>query len=235
MIHCRFADESARRSPAYLLARARCKEFCPPASSDAITNSGLHSADSDLELVRRMGASEEQALGILYDRRAPLVHSLVIHLLEDTGEAEDVVEETFWQAWRQAARYDPSRGSVSTWLVTIARSRALDRARSQRRIKEESLTRLREGDADKVTRVSADGSNPYEDAEAADRRGAVRKALFTLPEEQRETLQLAYFNGLSQAEIADRMGQPLGTVKTRTRLAMEKMRAQLPMLREDTT
>ncbi len=194
----------------------------------------MHSADSDFELVRRMGASEEHALGILYNRWAPLVYSLVIHLLEDSGEAEDVVEETFWQAWRQASRYDRSRGAVSTWLITIARSRALDRARGRRRMKEESLTQLRESDAASVTRASADASNPHEDAEAADRRGAVIRALGTLPEEQREALQLAYFSGLSQTEIAGKTGQPLGTVKTRTRLAMEKMRAQLTMLREET-
>lgn len=181
-----------------------------------------------------MSASEEQALGILYDRWALLVHSLVLHLLEDAGEAEDVVEETFWQAWRQASRYDPSRAAVSTWLVTIARSRALDRARGRRRIKEESLTQLRGNDAASVTRLSADASNPHENAEAADRRGAVMKALLTLPDEQREALQLAYFGGLSQSEIADKTGQPLGTVKTRTRLALEKMRVQLTMLREET-
>ncbi|MGI9077124.1 MAG: sigma-70 family RNA polymerase sigma factor [Gemmatimonadaceae bacterium] len=192
----------------------------------------MHSADTDLELVRRMGASEDQALGILYDRWATLVHSLVIRLLEDAGEAEEVVEETFWQAWRQAPRYDLSRGSVSTWLVTIARSRALDRARARKRRKEESLTHLHESDAATVTGVWADASNPHEDAEAADRRGAVIRALGTLPEEQREALHLAYFSGLSQTEIAVKTGQPLGTVKTRTRLAMEKMRAQLPMLRE---
>lgn len=181
-----------------------------------------------------MSATEEQALGILYDRWAPLVHSLVVHLLEDASEAEDVVEETFWQAWRQASRYDPSRGSVSTWLVTIARSRALDRARGRKRRKEESLTQLGQNDAASVTRAGADAANPHEHAEAADRRNAVIKALCTLPEEQREALQLAYFGGLSQSEIADKTGQPLGTVKTRTRLALEKMRVQLKMLREET-
>jgi len=181
-----------------------------------------------------MSASEEQALGILYDRWAPLVHSLVIHLLDDAGEAEDVVEETFWQAWRQASRYDQSRGSVSTWLVTIAKSRALDRARSRRRRKEDSLTQLGESDAARVTRVGVDSANPHEDAEASDRRSAVIKALCTLPEEQREALQLAYFGGLSQTEIADKTGQPLGTVKTRTRLAMEKLRKQLKTLHEET-
>ncbi|MBC7790977.1 MAG: sigma-70 family RNA polymerase sigma factor [Anaerolineae bacterium] len=180
-----------------------------------------------------MSASDEQALGVLYDRWAPLVHSLVLHLLEDAGEAEDVVEETFWQAWRQVSRYDPSRGAVSTWLVTIARSRALDRARSRRRMKEEPLTQLRESDAASVSRVSS-ASDPHQDAEAADRRAAVLKALCALPAEQREALQLAYFSGLSQTEIADRTGQPLGTVKTRTRLALEKMRVQLTMLREET-
>ena len=194
----------------------------------------LHSADSDRELVRQMSASEEQALGIFYDRWAPLVHSLVIHLLDDAGEAEDVVEETFWQAWRQASRYDQSRGSVSTWLVTIARSRALDRARSRRRRKEDSLTQLGESDAARVTRVGVDAANPHEDAEASDRRSAVIKALCTLPEEQREALQLAYFGGLSQTEIADKTGQPLGTVKTRTRLAMQKLRTQLKTLHEET-
>lgn len=181
-----------------------------------------------------MAASDEHALGTLYDRWSTLTHSLVMHILDDPAEAEEVVEETFWQAWRQASRYDPSRGAVSTWLVTIARSRALDRARGRRRIKEESLTNLREIDAASVTRTLAEASNPHEDAEASDRRAVVQKALRALPEEQRQTLHLAYFGGLSQSEIADRTGLPLGTVKTRTRLAMDKMRAQLMVLQEGT-
>jgi len=173
-----------------------------------------------------MAAGEEQALGALYDRWYPLVHGVVSRLVRQPDDVEDVVEETFWQAWRQASRFDPARGAVQTWLLTIARSRALDRVRSLRRRREEPL----EGDdGEAVVQQVAEG-DPGLDAEASERRSIVVPALDGLPAEQREALELGYFGGLSQSEIAERTGQPLGTVKTRMRLAMQKLRGQLQIL-----
>ena len=192
-------------------------------------------SDSDVALVARMAAGDEHALGVLYDRWATTVHTIAYYLLGQADDAEDAVEETFWQAWREAGRYDPSRGAVSSWLSTIARSRALDRQRARRRRAEEPLD---------VVVPSSDGSggvagsgtataNPQQQAEASERARAVASALEKLPPEQREVIELAYFGGLSQSEIAARTSLPLGTVKTRARLALEKLRAPLAQHREE--
>ena len=180
----------------------------------------------DESLVRRMAAGDDAALGALYDRWHAVVHGVVSRLLRQPDDVEDVVEETFWQAWRQASRFDRSRGAVQTWLSTIARSRALDRVRALRRRREESL----EGDDGQVVVQQAADGDPSLDAEASERRRIVVAALAELPAEQREALELGYFGGLSQTEIAERTGQPLGTVKTRMRLAMQKLRSQLQVL-----
>ena len=176
-----------------------------------------------------MAAGDEAALGALYDRSHDLLYSLILRVVGDAEDAEEVLEETFWQAWRQAARYEEGRGSVGGWLATIARSRALDRLRARRRVREERWEELPEPDADAG---AADVSDPLENAEAAETRTIVRAALLKLPAEQREALELAYFGGLSQSEISERTGQPLGTVKTRMRLAMQKLKEGLSVLRE---
>jgi RNA polymerase sigma-70 factor, ECF subfamily len=183
----------------------------------------------DRDAVTRMSAGDEAALAELYDRWSRTVYALIVHLVRDGDDAEDVLEETFWQAWRQASRYEASRGEVGTWLMTIARSRSFDRLRSRQRLREEPLTPLLTGVAG-----AADESysqDPSSHVEMAERRTLVVSALRTLPTEQRQVLELAYFGGLSQTEIADRTGQPLGTVKTRTRLAAQKLRDSLSALR----
>jgi RNA polymerase sigma-70 factor (ECF subfamily) len=190
------------------------------------------SSGDDDALLQRIAAGDEQALGTLYDRWSPLVFSLCVHVLGDDDEAEEAVEETFWQAWRQAARYDITRGAVSTWLTTIARSRALDRLRAKRRRQEDAMSDLSETKRAAVEETARRGDDPASGAEVSERRALVRQALLGLPLEQREVLELAYFRGLSQTEIAERTGQPLGTIKTRVRLAMEKLRDRLGILRE---
>lgn len=180
----------------------------------------------DEALVRRMADGDDQALGVLYDRWHSVVHGVVSRMLRQAEDVEDVVEETFWQAWRQASRFDRTRGAVQTWLLTIARSRALDRVRALRRRREEPL----EGDDGQVVVQQAAESDPGLDVEASERRRIVGAALTGLPAEQREALELGYYGGLSQTEIAERTGQPLGTVKTRMRLALQKLRSQLQLL-----
>ena len=180
----------------------------------------------DAALVRRMAAGDDQALGTLYDRWNAVVHGVVARVLRQPDDIEDIVEETFWQAWRQASRFEPARGAVQTWLLTIARSRALDRLRALRRRRESPL----EGDDGEVVVQQVAASDPGLDAEDAERRRIVTEALSQLPAEQREALELGYYGGLSQSEIAERTGQPLGTVKTRMRLALQKLRSQLQIL-----
>jgi RNA polymerase sigma-70 factor (ECF subfamily) len=193
--------------------------------------SATRGADADLKLVRRMQSGDETALGAFYDRWFPIVSYLITRMVKATGDVEDVIEETFWQAWRQADRYEPERGTVQTWLLTMARSRALDRLRSNRRLREESIDDTASSATSSASLESA--SDPSLDAEHAERKRIVLAALSELPSEQRQALELGYFSGLSQTEIAERTGQPLGTIKTRMRLAMQKLRERLSALREE--
>ncbi len=182
-------------------------------------------AGDDHALVRRMAAGDEAALGMLYDRWSGAVHSLALRLLADADEAEDVVEETFWQAWRQSGRYAAQRGTVVTWLAVIARSRALDRLRARGRMRIESAAGA-PGEAGAPDPDDA-RSDPSLHAERAELRDRVRTALGRLPAEQRRMLELAYFGGMTQSEIAAHTGDPLGTVKTRTRLGLQRLRSIL--------
>ena len=188
----------------------------------------LAPSDADRELVRRMAAGDESALGTLYDRYSPLLHSVARRIVGDPDDAEEVLEETFWQAWRQAGRYEETRGGLSTWLVMIARSRAVDRVRARRRVREERWDELPEPPAE-----GGDAVSPLDSAQMDEVRRMVGRAVATLPPEQRQTVELAYFRGLSQSEIAEATGQPLGTVKTRARLALQKLREALVLLREE--
>ena len=203
----------------------------PPYPSSNITDipSRAEKVAADDELLRRMAGGDEQALGIFYDRWNPLVHGVVLRILRQRDDVEDVVEETFWQAWRQASRYEGSRGSAQTWLLTIARSRALDRVRALKRQREEPL----DGESGSAAVVQASDSDASMGAESAERRTIVLAALSELPAEQREALELGYYSGLSQSEIATRTGEPLGTIKTRMRLAMQKLKVRLQVLREE--
>jgi RNA polymerase sigma-70 factor (ECF subfamily) len=180
----------------------------------------------DVALIRRMADADETALGALYDQWNRSLYSLVLHLLKDADEAEDVVEETFWQAWRKASTYEPSKGAVSTWLLTIGRRKALDRLRARKRHREDPVG----GERTFADLPSAE-PDPLQLVEGREIREKVRAALHALPEEQREVLEMGYFSGLSQSEIADATGQPLGTVKTRMRLAMQKLREPLSVHR----
>jgi RNA polymerase sigma-70 factor (ECF subfamily) len=178
-----------------------------------------------------MADGDESALAALYDRWVDRVHTVAFWILKDSDEAEDVVEETFWQAWRTAARYDGARSAASTWLVMIARSRALDRLRAERRRSDWTGSPATVGTLlDQVA-----GREPDSTAlpEAGARSAEVSAAIGALPLEQRQALELAFFGGLSHSEIADRTAQPLGTVKTRIRLAMEKLRQRLGFLRDE--
>jgi RNA polymerase sigma-70 factor (ECF subfamily) len=174
---------------------------------------------AEAELIHAVARGDEQALASLYDRYGPVLYGLLLRMLRDRGEAEDVLQELFLQVWQRAASFDATRGRVFTWLVTLTRSRAIDRLRSTR-----ARARAAHASAEGSQEPSADA---LVDAARAEEGEAVRGALLSIPEEQRRALLLAYFEGLTQTEIAARLGQPLGTVKTRMRSGMSKLRELL--------
>lgn len=178
-------------------------------------------ASDDLAIVRRMAGGDADALAELYDRYAGLLLALTRRILGPAGEAEEALQEAFLQAWHQAGRYEPGRSSVSTWLLLIARTRALDRLRSRGARERTALAAAAEP-------AAPDTSSRVDDHVLhRERRARVQHALADLPEEQRRVLELAFYEGLSQSEIATRTGAPLGTVKTRALLAMRKLREAL--------
>ena len=176
-----------------------------------------------LDLIRRIQAHDQQAFGLLYDRLAPLVHALIQRIVGDTTEAEEVLMETFWQVWHGAASYDPLRGTVEGWIITMARSRALDCLRRRRR-PGTPTTSAPETPQDALAWPDA---TPEAAVLQDERARAVTAALATLPEEQRLAIELAYYQGLSHREIAQRLAQPLGTIKTRLRLGLTRLRNAL--------
>jgi RNA polymerase sigma-70 factor, ECF subfamily len=175
----------------------------------------------DADAVTRVAAGDASALGELYDRHARPIYSLALRILQDASEAEDIVQEVFAQAWRQAARYDTSRGAVGAWLLNLARSRAIDRLRA-RRARPEAAADPAAGET-----VVSPGDGPDAEALKGEQIQAVRLALGELPLVQRVAIELAYYEGLTHAEIAARLEQPLGTIKTRIRLGMLKLRDAL--------
>jgi len=179
---------------------------------------------SDSDLIHAVARGDELALAACYDRYRLILFGLILRILHDREEAEDVLQEVFLQVWRRAGDFDEARGRAFTWLVTIARSRALDRLRSAG-----SRARLGE-EAAQVPRD--DVADAAQDALKSETSAVVRRALAELPDEQRTALFLAYFEGLTQTEIAARLGDPLGTVKTRMRSGMIKLREMLGRLRD---
>jgi RNA polymerase sigma-70 factor (ECF subfamily) len=162
---------------------------------------------------------DERALATLYDSYSRILFGLILRILNDREEAEDVLQEVFLQVWRRAADYDERRGRPFTWLVTLARSRAIDRLRA--------LGSRQRAVTESAREVSEEVSDAARDAFKSEQGEIVRRALAELPEEQRRALVLAYFEGLSQSEIAVRLGAPLGTVKTRMRSGLMKLRELL--------
>lgn len=162
-------------------------------------------------LIRRMVEGDAEALELFYNRYAGLANGLALRILRNPSDAEDVVQEVFVQVWRQASRFDPNRGSPEAWLSTLARTRALDRLRRR--------TSRREEPSDASPGVTATPPN----VEIL----AIRKALESLSPNQRKALELAYYEGLTQSEISKRLGEPLGTIKTRIRSALIRLREAL--------
>ena len=180
-----------------------------------------------LSLIRQVAEGDHSAFTAFYEATKKMVFGLVLRVVTDRGVAEEVLLDVYTQAWRQARTYDSRRGSPMAWLMTIARSRAIDRVRSGK------FEQQNKEPIENASEIRAQSLSPEETTVISERQKLVRFALDSLSPEQREVLELAYYSGLSHTEIAERLGHPLGTVKTRTRLAMIKLRDLLsPILSE---
>lgn len=183
-------------------------------------------AAGDLELVARAASGDERAIAALYDRYGGVLYAVAYRIAGVRADAEEVVLEAFAQAWRDAPRFEATRGSVAGWLTMIARSRALDLVRSRGR--RERMTASAAAEPAEAPPAMGDWrSDPAGALDHAERRARVREALAALSPPQRQAIELAYYEGLSQSEIAERLQEPLGTIKTRVRLGMQKLREAL--------
>jgi RNA polymerase sigma-70 factor, ECF subfamily len=170
---------------------------------------------SDLALVTAIRTGDQDAMAALYDRYSSIVYSVALRVLQDTGAAEDVLQDIFMQLWRNPGAFDASRGNMAAWLAVIARHRAIDGLR--RRRPENDIE-------DVVVSVEPDLASEAERERAMEK---VRRALQTMPGPQRSALEMAYFEGLSHSEIAEKTGEPLGTIKTRIRTGLLSLRKVL--------
>ena len=180
----------------------------------------------DDELMDRLPGRDLGAFQALYERYSDLVYSVSLRVVADPYVAEDVTQDVFLRVWRRPEQFDVTRGKFVTWLLSVTRNRSIDVRRSQgRRLRHEALPTSSE--EEDVLPSNDDRDDPALATVLSDERLAERKALEVLPAEQKLAIQLAYFGGLTQQEIANKLGQPLGTVKTRIRLGMQKMRGAL--------
>lgn len=179
----------------------------------------------DRALVAAIAHRQQDAFERLYDRYQTTVYYLALKILNARDGAEEVVYDVFWQVWREAARYDAQRGSVGAWLAILTRSRAIDALRARRG------DRMTEEDLEEHLLATDSDNDPEENISLAQRALLVHDALESLPSDQRIALELAFFRGLTHVEIAERLAEPLGTVKTRIRSAMLRLRERLrPLL-----
>ncbi|MGE3960253.1 MAG: sigma-70 family RNA polymerase sigma factor [Dehalococcoidia bacterium] len=219
-------DPAPRRQRPEIRTHLRDVTSGDGASTRART-AGADRAADDAVLMEALGRGDLQALEALYDRYSALVFSVSLRVLHDPQLAEDVVQEVFLRLWRQPASFDPGRGRFISWLMSVTRNRALDELRRvSRRNRSEDQEEDESNPLDALA-TSDRMDDPVLGAELREQREAVRTAMTRLPPEQRRAIELAYFSGLTQAEISDVTGDPLGTVKTRIRLGMRKLRDAL--------
>jgi len=189
-----------------------------------LCNTTQPALSDDWLLIQRLVARDQTALGVLYDRYASVIYALALKITRRPAEAEEVVVDSFWQIWQQADRYDQARAQVGAWIFTIARRRALDRLRAIRRAAPVAPDQQAEIEiARHLTASETSEQGPW----LAEQSSLVCAALAELTPEQREAIELAYYYGLSYSEIAEHLGEPLSTIKTRIRLGMVKLREHL--------
>ena len=178
-------------------------------------------AQDDRELAERLKRRDQQAMGDLYDRYGRLAYALIYRIVKDNGIAEDLMQETFLRVWNRAAAFDSDKGSLGAWVMTVARNRAIDYIRSVQNRMRENIYELDASDNPVLfTTIEASILN-------SDRARRLKQAFESLNANQRLVIELAYYEGLSQTEMAERIKQPLGTVKTWCRTALLKLREEL--------
>ena len=180
----------------------------------------------DADLVLQVARGDDRALGLLYNRFGTMLFAVAFRITREKADAEEVVMEAFAQAWREAPRFDTTRGSAAAWLTMMARSRALDLVRSRARRSRITETAAR-NESSQAPAMSQGPRTPGSALEEDERRTAVAAAMSSLSAPQRQALEMAYYDGLSQTEIAEKLREPLGTIKTRMRLGMQKLRDAL--------
>jgi RNA polymerase sigma-70 factor (ECF subfamily) len=180
-----------------------------------VPSAASNATPSDLALATAVRSADQSAMAALYDRYSSIVYSVALRVLQDTGAAEDVLQEIFMQLWRNPGAFDASRGNMAAWLAVIARHRAIDALRRRRP----------ESDIEEViVSVEPDLASDADRSRAMDK---VRGLLETMPQSQRSALEMAYFEGLTHVEIAEKTGEPLGTIKTRIRAGLLSLRKVL--------
>lgn len=187
--------------------------LCGPAAESMVDPFEMSTGDTDL--IARVAGGDEGAMAALYDRFAPVAMALAVRVLGNRAEAEDVIQTVFIRLWKDAAHYDASRGSPASWLLASVRNSSIDRVRRRRAY------------AEATQRAAAQPVPAAPDPAPGEERRRVVEAIAGLPADQREAIEMAYFEGLSQSEIAAKLGHPLGTVKTRMRLGMMKLKQAL--------
>ena len=193
----------------------RCSALVLQKGRNELSSADLQAATRDARLVTAICSGNQQAMGQVYDLYSSLVYSVALRVLGDTGAAEDILQEVFMQLWRNPTAFDSSRGSLPAWLAVITRNRAIDLLRKRR---------PESGSSDVIISVESDLANDTERGRTMEK---VREALSGMPEAQRSTLEMAFFEGLTHAEIAEKTGDPLGTVKTRIRTGLMVLRQAL--------
>jgi RNA polymerase sigma-70 factor (ECF subfamily) len=199
-----------------------------PARKSSDSESRRDSPEGDFGLLERIADGETTALEEFYDRYGGLVYAVCLRILRDGGDAEEVLQEVFFEVWRRGDRFDPARGNPRVYLVHLARSRALDRLRRSRRREELGRRGLAVPEPDDLPPEPA-----LDAAIASEERRRMRLALRALPESQRKAVMLAFFDGLSHSEIARELDTPLGTVKTRIRKGLLRLREILLALLDE--
>lgn len=198
-----------------------------PTCSGAMATLPLPTAtESDQSLLERVARGDEAALERLYDKYSAALYAVAYRISGERSDAEEIVLDSFTQAWRDAPRFQSARGSVIAWLTMICRSRALDFIRARGR-RAKLVTKAAAAEPDLTPAMGARQPGTDRDLERMERRKVVVTAIMALSPPQRQAVQLAYYEGLSHSEIAERLGEPLGTVKTRVRLAMQRLRESL--------
>lgn len=188
----------------------------------AAIGQGAHlGADDEIELMRRIKGRDEEALSELYDLYNRLLYGLIISIVKKREEAEDVLQEVFITIWERASTFNEDKGNVYSWIITLTRNKAIDRIRSKGYKTQQKASQ--DVDAPEFS-LEGDNFDPLETTIFSDRAELVRKALTEIPDQQSEVLKIAYYSGMTQQEISDKLKIPLGTVKTRMRQGMLKLK-----------